>query len=114
QCCDETDRPCHGFGLRPLRDRRFSYARGRRGEAGGFWKQSKDSPSFGPCGEKSFVNERTLGAQRMDFKFSEEDEAFRRDFRNWLEKNMPRDWHDEGELHDPDTKEEFERRRGWH
>ena len=50
----------------------------------------------------------------MDFKFSEEDEAFRRDFRNWLEKNMPRDWHDEGELHDPDTKEEFERRRGWH
>src|SRR5580704_9179445 len=50
----------------------------------------------------------------MDFKFSEEDEAFRRDFRQWLEKNLPRDWHDEGELHDPDTKEEFERRRGWH
>ena len=50
----------------------------------------------------------------MDFKFSEEDEAFRRDFRSWLEKNLPRDWHDEGELHDPDTKEEFERRRGWH
>jgi alkylation response protein AidB-like acyl-CoA dehydrogenase len=50
----------------------------------------------------------------MDFKFSEADEAFRRDFRNWLEKNLPRDWHDSGELHDPDTKEEFERRRGWH
>jgi alkylation response protein AidB-like acyl-CoA dehydrogenase len=50
----------------------------------------------------------------MDFKFSEEDEAFRLEFRNWLEKNLPRDWHDSGELHDPDTKEEFERRRGWH
>src|ERR1700720_615107 len=50
----------------------------------------------------------------MDFKFSEEDETFRRDFRSWLEQNLPRDWHDEGELHDPDTKEEFERRRGWH
>ena len=50
----------------------------------------------------------------MDFKFSEEDEAFRRDFRSWLEKNLPRDWRDDGELHDPDTKEEFERRRAWH
>jgi alkylation response protein AidB-like acyl-CoA dehydrogenase len=50
----------------------------------------------------------------MDFKFSEEDEAFRRDFRSWLGKNLPRDWHDQGELHDPDTQEEFERRRGWH
>src|ERR1700719_2785596 len=50
----------------------------------------------------------------MDFKFNEEDEALRRDFRSWLEKNLPRDWHDEGELHDPDTKEEFERRRAWH
>jgi alkylation response protein AidB-like acyl-CoA dehydrogenase len=50
----------------------------------------------------------------MDFKFSDEDEAFRRDFRSWLEKNLPRDWHDQSELHDPDTKEEFERRRGWH
>jgi alkylation response protein AidB-like acyl-CoA dehydrogenase len=50
----------------------------------------------------------------MDFKFSEADEAFRREFRNWLEQNLPRDWHDEGELHDPDTREEFERRRRWH
>ena len=50
----------------------------------------------------------------MDFKFSEEDEALRRDFRAWLEQNLPRDWHDEGELHDPDTEEEFERRRRWH
>jgi alkylation response protein AidB-like acyl-CoA dehydrogenase len=50
----------------------------------------------------------------MDFKFSAEDEAFRQDFRNWLEKNLPRDWRDDDELHDPDTKEEFERRRAWH
>src|SRR5260370_6747591 len=50
----------------------------------------------------------------MDFKFSEEDEAFRHEFRGWLSKNLPRDSRDDGELHDPDTKEEFERRRGWH
>ncbi len=50
----------------------------------------------------------------MDFKFSAEDEAFRQDFRNWLEKHLPRDWRDDGELHEPDTKEEFERRRAWH
>jgi alkylation response protein AidB-like acyl-CoA dehydrogenase len=50
----------------------------------------------------------------MDFKFSDEEEAFRREFRSWLEKNIPRDWRDDGELHDPDTKEEFERRRAWH
>jgi alkylation response protein AidB-like acyl-CoA dehydrogenase len=50
----------------------------------------------------------------MDFKFSAEDEAFRQEFRQWLEKNIPRDWRDDGELHDPDTKEEFERRRAWH
>ena len=28
--------------------------------------------------------------------------------------NVPRDWRDDGELADPDTKTEFERRRGWH
>jgi alkylation response protein AidB-like acyl-CoA dehydrogenase len=50
----------------------------------------------------------------MDFKYSEEDEAFRREFRGWLEANIPRDWRDDGELSDPDTKSEFERRRGWH
>jgi len=50
----------------------------------------------------------------MDFKYSEEDEAFRREFRGWLEANMPRDWRDDGELSDPDTKTEFERRRAWH
>jgi alkylation response protein AidB-like acyl-CoA dehydrogenase len=50
----------------------------------------------------------------MDFKYSEEDEAFRGEFRGWLEANMPRDWRDDGELSDPDTKTEFERRRGWH
>lgn len=50
----------------------------------------------------------------MDFKFSPEDEVFRQEFRSWLEKNIPRDWRDDGELHDPDTKEEFERRRAWH
>jgi alkylation response protein AidB-like acyl-CoA dehydrogenase len=50
----------------------------------------------------------------MDFKYSEEDEAFRAEFRSWLEANMPRDWRDDGELADPDTKSEFERRRAWH
>ncbi len=50
----------------------------------------------------------------MDFKYSDEDEAFRREFREWLEANMPRDWRDDGELADPDTTSEFERRRAWH
>jgi alkylation response protein AidB-like acyl-CoA dehydrogenase len=50
----------------------------------------------------------------MDFKYSEEDEAFRGEFRAWLEVNVPRDWRDDGELADPDTKSEFERRRAWH
>ncbi len=50
----------------------------------------------------------------MDFRYSEEDEAFRREFRAWLEANVPRDWREDGELSDPDTKEEFERRRAWH
>jgi alkylation response protein AidB-like acyl-CoA dehydrogenase len=50
----------------------------------------------------------------MDFKYSEEDEAFRGEFRAWLEVNVPRDWRDGGELADPDTKSEFERRRAWH
>jgi alkylation response protein AidB-like acyl-CoA dehydrogenase len=50
----------------------------------------------------------------MDFKYSEEDEAFRAEFRSWLEANMPRDWRDDGELADPDTQSEFERRRAWH
>jgi alkylation response protein AidB-like acyl-CoA dehydrogenase len=50
----------------------------------------------------------------MDFKYSEEDESFRAEFRSWLESNMPHDWRDDGELADPDTKSEFERRRAWH
>jgi len=50
----------------------------------------------------------------MDFKYSEEDEVFRAEFRSWLEANMPRDWRDDGELADPDTQSEFERRRAWH
>ncbi len=50
----------------------------------------------------------------MDFRYSEEDEAFRREFRAWLEANVPRDWRDDSELADPDTRDEFERRRGWH
>jgi alkylation response protein AidB-like acyl-CoA dehydrogenase len=49
----------------------------------------------------------------MDFKFSEEDEAFRREFRSWLEANLPRDWRGDNEL-DADSKSEFERRREWH
>ena len=49
----------------------------------------------------------------MDFKFSPEDETFRQEFRSWLEHHIPRDWRDD-ELHDPDTLEEFERRRAWH
>jgi len=50
----------------------------------------------------------------MHFKFSEEDEAFRQEFRAWLQENLPRDWRDDDELSDPDTKTEFERRRAWH
>ena len=50
----------------------------------------------------------------MDFSFSPQEEVFRREFRSWLEANIPRDWRDDGELHDPDSKEEFERRRAWH
>ena len=50
----------------------------------------------------------------MDFKFSSQDGAFRQEFRSWLEKNIPHDWRDDQELHDPDTTEEFERRRAWH
>jgi alkylation response protein AidB-like acyl-CoA dehydrogenase len=50
----------------------------------------------------------------MDFKYSDEDEAFRHELRSWLEANVPRDWRDDGELADPDTKTEFERRRSWH
>ena len=43
----------------------------------------------------------------MDFKYSEEDEAFRHELRNWLEANVPKDWRDDGELADPDTKTEL-------
>ena len=50
----------------------------------------------------------------MDFSFSPEDEVFRQEFRSWLKDNIPRDVRDDGELHDPDSKEEFERRRAWH
>lgn len=50
----------------------------------------------------------------MDFKFSSQEEAFRQEFRSWLEKHIPHDWRDDQELHDPDTTEEFERRRAWH
>jgi alkylation response protein AidB-like acyl-CoA dehydrogenase len=50
----------------------------------------------------------------MDFKYSEEDEAFRSEFRKWLEANVPPDWRDDDELADPDTQSEFERRRAWH
>jgi len=49
----------------------------------------------------------------MDFKFSEEDEKFRHEFRSWLEQNVPRDWRGDNEL-DADSKSEFERRRAWH
>jgi alkylation response protein AidB-like acyl-CoA dehydrogenase len=50
----------------------------------------------------------------MDFKYSEDDEAFRMELRGWLENNVPRDWRDDGEMSDPETKTEFERRRAWH
>ncbi len=50
----------------------------------------------------------------MDFSFSNDDEAFRREFRSWLEQNMPRDLHGDREPADPDTKTEFERLRAWH
>jgi alkylation response protein AidB-like acyl-CoA dehydrogenase len=50
----------------------------------------------------------------MDFKFSEEDEAFRQEFRKWLAENLPRDWRNEGEERDADSRSEFERRRAWH
>ena len=50
----------------------------------------------------------------MDFADSPEHAAFRREFRGWLEQNIPHDWRDDTELADPDTKTEFERRRTWH
>jgi alkylation response protein AidB-like acyl-CoA dehydrogenase len=50
----------------------------------------------------------------VDFKYSDQDEAFRLEFRGWLEQNMPHDWRDDGEMADPETKSEFERRRAWH
>jgi alkylation response protein AidB-like acyl-CoA dehydrogenase len=50
----------------------------------------------------------------MDFNFSEADETFRREFRSWLDQNIPRDWRSDSEHSDPDTKTEFERRRAWH
>jgi alkylation response protein AidB-like acyl-CoA dehydrogenase len=50
----------------------------------------------------------------MDFKYSDEDEAFRAEFRGWLEKNLPPDWRGEEEVAETDSKSEFERRRAWH
>ncbi|HKD66266.1 MAG TPA: acyl-CoA dehydrogenase family protein [Candidatus Binataceae bacterium] len=50
----------------------------------------------------------------MDFKFGEQEESFRQEFRSWLENNLPRDWRDEGEERDADSRSEFERRRAWH
>lgn len=50
----------------------------------------------------------------MDFKFSADDEVFRNEFRTWLTENIPGDWRNEDELSDPDSTEEFERRRAWH
>ena len=54
------------------------------------------------------------GVIHMDFKFSEEDEAFRQEFRSWLEAKpsarLARRWR----AGDPETKTEFERRRAWH
>src|ERR1700733_10808076 len=46
----------------------------------------------------------------MDFKYREEEERFRHDFRSWLETNLPRVWRGDNEL-DADSKSEFERRR---
>lgn len=46
----------------------------------------------------------------MDFKFSEEDETFRREFRSRLETNLPPDWRGDNEL-DANSQSEFERSR---
>jgi len=67
--------------------------------------------SFAKRGKIARASERKGVA--MDFKYSEEDEKFRHEFRSWLEQNLPRDWRDDTEL-DADTKTEFERRRAWH
>jgi alkylation response protein AidB-like acyl-CoA dehydrogenase len=53
----------------------------------------------------------------MDFEFSEQDEAFRKELRSWLEANLPRD-HRRNEfayefMHG-DTGQEWERRLAWH
>jgi alkylation response protein AidB-like acyl-CoA dehydrogenase len=57
----------------------------------------------------------------MDFKFSADDEAFRREFRGWLEANLPRDQRSEQEvaeevheeMHEGD-RDDWKRRLAWH
>ncbi|MGH7935078.1 MAG: acyl-CoA dehydrogenase [Candidatus Binataceae bacterium] len=53
----------------------------------------------------------------MDFNYSEEAEAFRRDFRAWLEVNVPSEWHQRNELQGEFMRTDdadFEFHRHWH
>ncbi len=51
----------------------------------------------------------------MDFNYSSEDEAFRMEFRTWLEANLPRDLaRGEVDFMQEDSAEDWERRLKWH
>ena len=50
----------------------------------------------------------------MDFKLAKKTRRSATSSVAGWKQNLPRDWRDDGELADPDTKTEFERRRSWH
>jgi alkylation response protein AidB-like acyl-CoA dehydrogenase len=49
----------------------------------------------------------------MDVRFSAEDEAFRAEFRAWLDENLPAEWRDPAFWAGLDPDEAFEKRRTW-
>ena len=49
----------------------------------------------------------------MDVRFSAEDEAFRAEFRAWLDENLPADWRDPAFWAGLDPDDAFEKRRVW-
>jgi alkylation response protein AidB-like acyl-CoA dehydrogenase len=51
----------------------------------------------------------------MDFTYSPQDEAFRREFRSWLEANLPQGHKgDAGEMLHEESREDWQRRLEWH